>query len=90
MMSSNKGNKKNIENLTNEVGRALSKFRKYCIDSGMKDNAIDAMIEGKEVIDCFYCKTFNMYEIFYNEKHNWDMYQCANCDKTWFVDLNKK
>ena len=76
---------KNLESLTDNIGRALINFRKYCRESGMKDVTIDALMVGKSVIECNYCKTFNMYEINHNERDKWKMYQCGNkkCDKTW-------
>ena len=85
-MSSNKPKRlKDLESLTNGIGRALTNFRKYCIKSGMEDITINALMEGKSVIECHYCETLNMYEVSHNKRDKWRMYQCGNeeCYRTW-------
>jgi len=75
--------KKLTSKLVNIINKAKKDISANCKELGMGEKAIDAMMEGKEVIDCVYCHTPNMYETFYNEKQKYTMYECSKCGKNY-------
>jgi hypothetical protein len=87
----------NIEKITEEIVRILNKvrddhmqIRKNCKGLGLEDKTIDAMIDGKDIKECNYCRTYNMCEIFYNKKEGWAMYECYHCQKTYMLTDEEK
>jgi transposase-like protein len=72
---------KPLDELTSEI----TTFKTDCNTLGMEEKSIDAMMNRKKVINCPYCKTFNMCEIFYHEEAKWTMYECYKCGKSYLV-----
>ena len=56
---------------------------------GITDKSLNRMMVGEDVVDCPYYETFNLYEVSYNSKNNWSMYECGACEKSWYVDWTK-
>lgn len=42
------------------------------------------------VIECYYCHEPTSCQINYNREHNWSIYECFNCDKTYLMCWDDK
>ena len=76
--------------LNEEVKKMIEEARGKLSGAGMLEKTISKYFEGVDIIDCYYCSTPNMYELDYNKKQHFSMYECANCKKTYMVKWGKK
>ena len=70
-----------ITNQKKVVKRSLDRLILICKEEGMNDLTIEDFKKGKSVIECKYCKTLNMVEV-YKEKI-YAMYECNKFLKTY-------
>ena len=80
-----------LEDISSKIIHLIVKAKKDLNALGMEEKSLDAMFNGKEVIDCPYCHTFNMCEIYYDEKREFTLYECYKCGKSYLTfDKDKK
>jgi|TARA_Y100000034_G_C6744571_1_gene330592 transposase-like protein len=71
------------------IENSMKNIKSLSEKAGMTENSFNMLLGGEEIKDCPYCETFNLYEVSYNEKNNWSMYECGSCEKSWYVDWEK-
>jgi len=80
-----------LEDISSKIIHLIVKAKKDLNALGMEEKSLDAMFNGKEVIDCPYCHTFNMCEIYFDKKREFTLYECYNCGKSYLTfDKDKK
>lgn len=85
----NEDERKSFLKLNEEIKKMVEEVISNLKKSGMLEETISKYFEGVDVIDCYYCFTPNMYELSYNKKEHFSMYECENCKKTYRVDWEK-
>lgn len=62
----------------------------FIIRSVTKMGLEDMLPEERDrvVMECYYCHDMTMFQIHYNKKYDWSMYECVNdsCKKTYLQD----
>jgi len=71
-----------VEEIFDVIKNSLTTIKKELKKLGSTDEIINKFLSGEEIISCPYCKTFNMYELSYNEEQGFSMYECDKCKKT--------
>tara|TARA_Y100000310_G_scaffold41027_1_gene38497 strand:- start:2654 stop:2935 length:282 start_codon:yes stop_codon:yes gene_type:complete len=79
-------NDKLSNDLVDMIKEEIDHIKFLARQAGITNDSLYKMLEGKGVEDCPYCETRNLYEVFYSRKHNWSMYECESCEKSWYVD----
>lgn len=85
-----KKNENEIVRIVDVIKRSTEAMTARMKKLGMTKKAIEKFFNNEEVIICYYCHTPNMFEVNYNEKSNWSMYECLSCGKTYLKDWDKK
>jgi len=72
----------NMSDVLNDINHSIDNMFNTFKKLGVGEKAIDKLLSGHEIIECYQCHTPNMYDVHTQDgKGGWTIYECGECGK---------